>query len=96
MVRTFAQASTPVSPLRASHALVTGGPYRFTRNPDYIGQTAIFAGVAIARNRLWPLLLLPLVLAIVHRDVVEREERDLDRRFGEAYREYAGQVPRWL
>lgn len=96
VVRRFGQASTPVSPLRATHALVTGGPYQYSRNPDYLSQTFIYAGSSLAAGRVWPLLLLPAVLALVNRGVIAREERYLDRRFGAAYREYAARVPRWF
>jgi protein-S-isoprenylcysteine O-methyltransferase Ste14 len=96
VVRRFAQASTPVSPLRETRALVTDGPYRYSRNPDYLGQALIYAGASIASRRGWPLVLLPPLLALITRTVIAREERYLQRRFGMAYRVYAGGVPRWL
>jgi protein-S-isoprenylcysteine O-methyltransferase Ste14 len=96
VVRRFAAASTPVSPLRPARALVVDGPYRYSRNPDYVGQTLLYAGSSILRNRLWPLLLLPSVLAIITHAVIRREERYLNREFGAAYRHYAERVPRWL
>jgi protein-S-isoprenylcysteine O-methyltransferase Ste14 len=96
VVRRFEAASTPVSPLRASRALVVDGPYRYTRNPDYLGQTLVYAGASMMANRLWPLLLLPAVLAVVNETVVDREERYLTRLFGTAYTEYARRVPRWF
>ncbi len=95
-MRRFAAASTPVSPLHPTRALVVDGPYRYSRNPDYVGQTLIYAGSSVMRNRVWPLLLLPAVLAIVTHGVVRREERYLNAEFGTAYQEYAGRVPRWL
>jgi protein-S-isoprenylcysteine O-methyltransferase Ste14 len=96
VVRRFAQASTPVSPLRATRALVTAGPYRFSRNPDYLGQALIYAGSSLVARQVWPLLLLPVALTIVTYGVIEREERYLNGRFGAAYREYAARVPRWI
>jgi protein-S-isoprenylcysteine O-methyltransferase Ste14 len=96
VVQRFARASTPVSPLRATRALVTTGPYRYSRNPDYLGQAGIFIGAAIVSNRLWPVLVLPAVLSIVRWTVIEREEQYLARLFGDAYREYARRVPRWI
>jgi protein-S-isoprenylcysteine O-methyltransferase Ste14 len=92
----FARASTPVSPLRATRALVIDGPYRYSRNPDYLGQALIYAGSSLVARRLWPLLLSPAALTIVTYGVIEREERYLNGRFGAAYREYAVRVPRWL
>jgi protein-S-isoprenylcysteine O-methyltransferase Ste14 len=95
VVRRFAKAATPVSPLSPTSALVLDGPYRFSRNPDYIGQTLIYTGAAFIGNRRWPLLLMPAVLALITRGVIEREEHYLERRFGAAYRNYLERVPRW-
>jgi protein-S-isoprenylcysteine O-methyltransferase Ste14 len=92
----FADASTPISPLRATRALVIDGPYRYSRNPDYLGQALVYTGVAISANRLWPLILLPAALALITSGVIEQEEDYLGRRFGAMYREYADRVPRWL
>ena len=96
VVRRFADASTPVSPLRATRALVIDGPYRYSRNPDYLGQALVYTGAAVLANRLWPLIFLPGALALVTKGVIEREERYLERRFGAAYREYLDRVPRWV
>jgi protein-S-isoprenylcysteine O-methyltransferase Ste14 len=96
VVRHFARASTPVSPLRATRALVIEGPYRYSRNPDYLGQVLVYVGLSVVANRLWPLILLPACLVLIRNGVVEREERYLGRRFGKAYRAYAARVPRWL
>ena len=96
VVTRFADASTPVSPLRATRALVIDGPYRYSRNPDYLGQALVYVGLSIASNRVWPLILFPAALAVVTNGVIEREERYLGRRFGAMYREYVDRVPRWL
>ncbi len=96
VVREFHKAATAVSPYHATSNLAVGGPYRFSRNPDYIGQTLIYSGSALVANSWWPLMLLPPVLAAVQRGVIEREERYLDRRFGDTYRRYARRVRRWL
>lgn len=94
--RTMHRAGTPVPPTRASVALVVEGPFRFTRNPVYLGMTLCYAGVALLLDRLWVLAPLPGVLAALQRGVVAREERYLERRFGEAYRRYRQGVARWL
>jgi protein-S-isoprenylcysteine O-methyltransferase Ste14 len=65
VMRTFAVAGTPVTPWRHTTRLVSTGPYRYTRNPDYIGQALIYAGIAVVVNSWWPIFLLPLVLVIV-------------------------------
>ena len=53
-------------------------------------------GIALVANSWWPLLLLPLVLVVVQRGVIEREERYLEARFGQEYRDYKVRVRRWL
>ncbi|MGH2351337.1 MAG: methyltransferase family protein [Chloroflexota bacterium] len=95
-IRTMRHAGTPVPPTEPATALVTEGPFRFTRNPVYLGAALCYAGLALLLNRLWSLALLPAVLAIVQGGVVLREERYLERRFGAPYRRYRDRVPRWL
>ncbi|MHB1005296.1 MAG: methyltransferase family protein [Chloroflexota bacterium] len=76
--------------------LVTNGPYRFTRNPMYLGMTVLYTGAAALANSLAPFLALPFVLRAIERGVVVNEERYLEQRFGDAYRRYRARVPRWL
>jgi protein-S-isoprenylcysteine O-methyltransferase Ste14 len=92
----FRRAGTPVSPLRSSRRLVTSGPYRFSRNPDYIGQTLLAAGVALILDSPWPLLALVPAFFVVRYAVIAREERYLRARFGRDYHEYCRRVRRWL
>ena len=96
VVRAFGRVGTPVPPYRPTTHFVTTGPYRYTRNPDYIGQTLTYAGIAVVANSWWPLFLLPLVLLVVQRGVVRREERYLEAKFGQEYRDYTARVARWL
>jgi protein-S-isoprenylcysteine O-methyltransferase Ste14 len=93
---TFRSAGTPVLPFRSASQLVTSGPYRFSRNPMYVGMSAIYAGLSLAMNMAWPLLLLPLVLLALYSLVVSREERHLVQRFGEEYDSYRKAVRRWM
>ena len=92
----FRRAHTSPNPWKTTTQLVTGGIYRVSRNPMYVGFTLWYLGVASWANSLWPLLLLPLVVVIMIYGVILREERYLDRRFGEEYRRYRAQVRRWL
>jgi protein-S-isoprenylcysteine O-methyltransferase Ste14 len=92
---TFRRAGTPVDPRRATTALVTTGPYRYTRNPGYLALALIFAGVAVLTGG-WALLLLVPTLVVIDRGVIAREERYLEDRFGDEYRSYRGRVRRWL
>lgn len=92
----FRRAGTTPNPWRPTTSLVTGGPYRFTRNPMYVGFTLWYLAATSLANALWPLLLLPLVLLVMQRGVIAREESYLRRLFGRQYEEYAARVRRWL
>ncbi|HZB60639.1 MAG TPA: isoprenylcysteine carboxylmethyltransferase family protein [Actinomycetota bacterium] len=75
--------------------LVDGGPYALSRNPMYVAWTAGYTGAALVIGTAWPLLLLPVVL-VATQVAVLREERSLERRFGDAYRSYRASVRRYL
>lgn len=93
---TFARARTAVMPHMPASRLVTAGPYRFTRNPMYLGIVLAYTGLALLIDTAWPLLLLPIVLVLLLVVVVRREERYLERAFGDAYRAYRRRVRRWV
>ena len=76
--------------------LVTSGPFRFTRNPAYVGATLIYIGSALAARSVPALTFLPIALVLLERGVVEREESYLEHRFGDTYRSYKSTVPRWF
>jgi len=95
-IREFKQADTSVVPGEPSTALIERGPYKFTRNPIYIGMTILYFGLAVMLTSAWMLLLLIPVLIILQRGVVEREEAYLTAKFGDAYRAFQARVPRWL
>ena len=79
-----------------SAALVVSGPYRFSRNPMYLGLTLLYAGVAVMLGVVWALLFgIPLVIYTQVR-VILPEERYLQRAFGDDYRVYSAHVRRWL
>jgi protein-S-isoprenylcysteine O-methyltransferase Ste14 len=87
---TSMQAGTPVT------ALVTSGPYRFTRNPMYLGMAFLYAGLALALGVIWALAFLPIVLIVVDRIVIPPEERYLEAKFGDEYCDYKRRVRRWI
>ena len=93
---TMHRAGTDPNPTKPTTALALDGPFRFTRNPLYLSLTIIYVGLTLLVNALWPLLLLPGVLVVMQRGVIEREERYLAAKFGGAYREYRARVRRWL
>ncbi|MBL8207126.1 MAG: isoprenylcysteine carboxylmethyltransferase family protein [Blastocatellia bacterium] len=93
---TFRFKRTAIYPNQPATKLVQSGPYRFTRNPMYVGLTATYLGIAVLTNLLWTLMFLPIVLIVLQRAVIRREERYLTNAFGNAYQEYCQRVRRWL
>jgi protein-S-isoprenylcysteine O-methyltransferase Ste14 len=93
---TLLRRGTNVSPLRPTTAIATGGIYRWTRNPIYIGGTLAMIGIGLIFKLSWLLPLLVPSLLTLHFGVVRREERYLERKFGDEYRRYKAQVPRYL
>lgn len=95
-VRNFSRAGTPVPSNQPVRALVTTGIHGLTRNPIYLGMLLLYAGIGMAARSPWILILvLPLVIVLRY-GIVAREERYLERRFGDAYRDYKAHVRRWL
>jgi protein-S-isoprenylcysteine O-methyltransferase Ste14 len=94
--RNFSRAGTPVPSNQAVRALVTSGIHGWSRNPIYVGMLLLYAGIGTAARSPWVLILaLPLII-ILRYGVIAREETYLERRFGDAYRDYKARVRRWL
>jgi len=94
--RTMRGADTTMHINRPVSRVVQDGPFRFSRNPGYLSLTMLYAGIAVLRKALWAILLLPLVVYVIQREVIEREERYLERTFGEEYLNYKARVRRWV
>jgi len=87
---------TTVNPYRAATELCTDGPYRFSRNPIYLGDWLILGGVALLMQTGWPLVFAPLIWLLLRYGVIRHEEAHLELKFGEVYRRYKSRVRRWL
>lgn len=94
--RTMIKHGTNVNPTQPTTAIVETGPFRFTRNPLYVGITLAYVGFSILLNTWWSLFLLVPVWIVMHLFVVRREEAYLERKFGDAYRNYCRRVRRYL
>ncbi len=92
----FSRRGTAVEPWKPTTAIVTTGPYRFTRNPAYLGMALTYVGIAVLSSAVWVLLPLPFVLVVIDRGVIAREERYLERKFGEEYLAFKRSVRRWI
>lgn len=92
----FVRAGTPVEPFKPTNVLVTDGPYRICRNPGYLGFTLAYIGIALLAGAPWVLVPLPVVLVVMQKGVIEREERYLERLFGEEYLAFKARTRRWI
>ena len=92
----FRRAGTNVEPYKPALVLVEDGPYRFTRNPMYLGLITLLPGIGLIASLDWSIpMMLPLWL-VLHHGVVLREEAYLTAKFGDPYRDYLGRSRRWL
>ena len=94
--RRFVAAGTNISPHLPTKALVVDGIYGRTRNPLYLGSTLVYLGLSVAAGSLWAIVLLVPLLWVINMGVIAREERYLERKFGDAYRAYKARVRRWV
>lgn len=92
----FIRRRTTILPFRPSSVFVADGPFRFSRNPIYVGFIAVYAGIALLCRAVWPLIFLPFVVVAIRRTAIAKEEAYLERRFGAQYLEYKVRVRRWL
>ena len=95
-VTALRRAHTTVIPWEQVSAMVTTGPFRFSRNPIYLADAVAYLGATLIIHSWWPLVALPGVLWMMRHKVIDREERYLAERFGDAYRDYQRRVRRWL
>ncbi len=93
---TFRRAGTQVQTTEPTTAVVTNGPYRFSRNPIYLGMFLGLTGFAVGFNSLWVLAALIPFYFVLRYGVVAREEAYLERKFGGVYLDYKSRVRRWL
>lgn len=95
-VRDFSRASTPVPTNQPTRVLVTTGAHGWSRNPIYVGMLLVYLGIGLGVRSAWILLLTLPVVIVLRYGVIAREEAYLERRFGDAYRNYKARVRRWL
>jgi protein-S-isoprenylcysteine O-methyltransferase Ste14 len=95
-IATITKAGSNVPTNLPTTSIVESGPYRFTRNPIYLGMVLGLIGLAIAFDNLWLLMMLVPFALVINYGVVAREEVYLERKFGDVYRGYRSHVRRWL
>jgi protein-S-isoprenylcysteine O-methyltransferase Ste14 len=95
-IATITRAGSNVPSSKPTTTIVDTGPYRFTRNPIYLGMFLGLIGLAIAFDSLWLLAVLVPFALVIRYGVVAREEAYLERKFDDVYRRYRSRVRRWL
>jgi protein-S-isoprenylcysteine O-methyltransferase Ste14 len=95
-LRLFRHHRTTPTPFHSPRTLVTSGPFRFTRNPMYVGILLMFSGVAGLLGTVTPWLVVPALGVVFDRLVIRQEEKQLEMKFADAYRGYRSSVRRWL
>jgi protein-S-isoprenylcysteine O-methyltransferase Ste14 len=93
---TFARHHTTVNPYSGATTLCTRGPFRFSRNPIYLGDWFLLSGAALLLGTLWPLAFAPFIWVMLRFGVIRHEEVHLEAKFGDAYRDYKARVRRWI
>ena len=92
----FSRAKTHVDPYKPVTAIIRQGPFRWTRNPLYLGMVIVQLGVAATVDGLWIAVLVIPTILVINIGVIAREERYLERKFGEEYLAYKAAVRRWV
>ena len=92
----FKKHRTNIRPDRPAEALVTSGPFAFSRNPIYVGNVMIILGFGFMKGSMWYLLLVPFLFFALEYLAIKREEAHMAARFGQAWMSYASRVRRWL
>lgn len=95
-MQTFMRHRTTVNPYVAASSLCTSGPFRYSRNPIYLGDWFILTGVSLLLGTFWPLVFAPLIWIMIRFGVIRHEEAHLDAKFGDTYRGYKARVRRWI
>lgn len=93
---TMYRARTAIHPGHPASQLVTSGPFRYSRNPLYVGLNLAFVGLVLVVDSLWGLPVFIVTALVMHYGVIRREEQHLEAAFGDAFRAYCARVRRYL
>lgn len=92
----FFQTKNTLITIKPANSLQTSGIYSVSRNPMYLGLLILYTGIAFLQNNLWALLFIPIVLWVVTKVIIVKEEKYLGRNFGSEYTAYCKKVRRWI
>lgn len=93
---TFQRHGTPIHPFESPRCLVTVGPYRYTRNPMYLGLLVMLIGLLLVLGSVTPVVAVIAFETIISTRFIEPEERALESHYGDAFRRYKAAVRRWI
>ncbi len=92
----FQKRGANINPYAEPNKMVTDGPYRFTRNPMYLGNLLMILGIAVLVGTLLPLLASVVYVVTMNNTFIFQEEKNLEKLYGQKYRDYKKQVRRWI
>ena len=92
----FMRAHTTLDPHGSVIEIITSGPYRFSRNPIYLGLVCLIIGFTFIFRRYWGLIFSPVLMVSLYQLVIKHEEAYLEKKFGDIYTSYRSRVRRWL
>ena len=92
----FRSSGQDPAPWENTPEIISTGIYRFTRNPMYLGMGVLQAGIGVALNNAWIVILVPLVWLTIYYIAIRHEEAYLEQKFGTPYTEYKNSVRRWI
>lgn len=95
-VSQFGKIHTTLDPHGSVSAIVTSGPYRFSRNPIYLGFVCTLIGLPLALGNFWGAVLSPLLMILMAQLVIKHEEAYLEEKFKDVYTSYKSRVRCWL
>ena len=94
--RSFGKAQTTIRPFETSSALVTHGPFRFSRNPMYLSMVIVLLGTGLALGEVLPFVVIPVFATVLYLRFIRHEEAMMEAEFGDEYRAYKERVRRWI
>ncbi|MDQ6844193.1 MAG: isoprenylcysteine carboxylmethyltransferase family protein [Bacteroidota bacterium] len=95
-LRQFFQSKNTLVTVKPAFSLQTNGIYGMTRNPMYVGLAVVYLGISCLTGNWWNIILFPFLLLFVQEYIIKREEKYLERRFGQSYVGYKSKVRRWI
>jgi protein-S-isoprenylcysteine O-methyltransferase Ste14 len=95
-LRKFFQSKNTLILIKPASSLQTNGIYRISRNPMYVGLAVMYLGISCLIGNWWNIILFPILLLVIQEYIIKREEKYLERAFGQKYLDYKNRVRRWL